>query len=228
MSKMVKSLLVLVSAVVLIHMMYAGFIRPQAELVVQLAREAGSSTPRNMFIILKDFEQEICLILLVWGMYLIGVKLLGLLKERYLFSIDLLDEAFSEWSRELPNWENLDKAIQSLENLPQDARDTPLIETLLGSLRRFRITEDIQNTSDAIQVSLEALALRLEADNSMIRYLIWVIPSIGFIGTVRGIGQALAQVPGVHERPTASEATRSLPDPPHAIALGHDLRRKAY
>ena len=27
----------------------------------------------------------------------------------------------------------------------------------------------------------------------MIRYLIWAIPSIGFIGTVRGIGQALSQ-----------------------------------
>ena len=27
----------------------------------------------------------------------------------------------------------------------------------------------------------------------MVRYLIWAIPSIGFIGTVRGIGQALSQ-----------------------------------
>ena len=27
----------------------------------------------------------------------------------------------------------------------------------------------------------------------MIRYLIWAIPSIGFIGTVRGIGEALSQ-----------------------------------
>ena len=27
----------------------------------------------------------------------------------------------------------------------------------------------------------------------MIRYLIWAIPAIGFIGTVRGIGQALSQ-----------------------------------
>ncbi len=26
----------------------------------------------------------------------------------------------------------------------------------------------------------------------MIRYIVWAIPSIGFIGTVRGIGQALA------------------------------------
>ena len=27
----------------------------------------------------------------------------------------------------------------------------------------------------------------------MIRYIIWAIPSIGFIGTVRGIGEALSQ-----------------------------------
>ena len=27
----------------------------------------------------------------------------------------------------------------------------------------------------------------------MIRYISWAIPSIGFIGTVRGIGEALAQ-----------------------------------
>ena len=27
----------------------------------------------------------------------------------------------------------------------------------------------------------------------MIRYLIWAIPSIGFVGTVRGIGQALSK-----------------------------------
>ncbi len=34
---------------------------------------------------------------------------------------------------------------------------------------------------------------RMESELSMIRYLIWAIPSIGFIGTVRGIGEALSQ-----------------------------------
>ena len=51
----------------------------------------------------------------------------------------------------------------------------------------------MQNTSDAIESGVEALAVKQEAENSMIRYLIWAIPSIGFIGTVRGIGQALSQ-----------------------------------
>ena len=33
----------------------------------------------------------------------------------------------------------------------------------------------------------------MESELSMIRYIIWAIPSIGFIGTVRGIGEALSQ-----------------------------------
>ena len=34
---------------------------------------------------------------------------------------------------------------------------------------------------------------RLDSELSMIRYIVWAIPSIGFIGTVRGIGEALGQ-----------------------------------
>ena len=33
----------------------------------------------------------------------------------------------------------------------------------------------------------------MESELSMIKYIIWAIPSIGFIGTVRGIGEALSQ-----------------------------------
>ena len=34
---------------------------------------------------------------------------------------------------------------------------------------------------------------RLESELSIIRYIAWAIPSVGFIGTVRGIGDALTQ-----------------------------------
>ena len=39
----------------------------------------------------------------------------------------------------------------------------------------------------------ESEAERSESELSIIRYIAWAIPSIGFIGTVRGIGDALAQ-----------------------------------
>jgi biopolymer transport protein ExbB/TolQ len=34
---------------------------------------------------------------------------------------------------------------------------------------------------------------RMESELSIIRYIAWAIPSVGFIGTVRGIGDALGQ-----------------------------------
>jgi biopolymer transport protein ExbB/TolQ len=187
MSQIIKSLIALVISIVVVHMVYVGIIRPQAEVVMEAARQLGQTTPRQLVIILKDYEQEICLILMLWGTYLIAVKMTGLLKERYLFTIDLLEPALDEESQDLG------EALEALDDLPEEVRQTPLVKTLTASVRRYLITRDVQNTSDAIQSSVEALALKLEAENSMIRYLIWAIPSIGFIGTVRGIGQALSQ-----------------------------------
>jgi biopolymer transport protein ExbB/TolQ len=195
MSQIIKSLIALVVSIVVVHLVYAGIIRPQAEVVTEAARQLGQTTPRELVVILKDYEQEICVILMIWGSYLIAVKLIALLKERYLFTVDLLERTSAESESES---QDMQEALVALEELPVEARETPLVKTLAASIRRYLITGDVQNTSDAIQSSVEALALKLEAENSMIRYLIWAIPSIGFIGTVRGIGQALSQAWGWH------------------------------
>jgi len=202
MTKTLSNMIALVVCVVAVHITYIGYIRPQASLVLEASRQAGQSAPRHLVVILKDYEQEICLILMLWGMFLILGKCLAILREQYLFSVDLLEEsteepeetAEAEAVEDSPGkFHGLNSALKTLEALPPDIRETPLVKTLMTSLRRFLITQDVQNTSDAIESSVEALALKQDAENSMIRYLIWAIPSIGFIGTVRGIGQALSQ-----------------------------------
>ena len=207
MTKTLSNIIALVVSVVAVHISYIGYIRPQASLVLEASRQAGQSAPRHLVVILKDYEQEICLILMLWGMFLILGKCLAILREQYLFSVDLLEEsaeepeetaeveaAEAEAAEDSPGeFHGLNSALKTLEALPPDIRETPLVKTLMTSLRRFLITQDVQNTSDAIESSVEALALKQDAENSMIRYLIWAIPSIGFIGTVRGIGQALSQ-----------------------------------
>lgn len=186
MLKMIPSLLALAVSIISVHLIYVGFIRPDASMAIELARQAGQSSPRVLSVILKDYEQEICMILMVWGTYLIVEKCIVILKHRYLFNVDLLEGSEAEDA-------SLTSVMNSIEALPEKVRDTPLVRILLASLRRFLITGDVQNTSDAIDSNIEALAIKQEAENSMIRYLIWAIPSIGFIGTVRGIGQALSQ-----------------------------------
>jgi biopolymer transport protein ExbB/TolQ len=63
----------------------------------------------------------------------------------------------------------------------------------LAALQRFGSTRNIQDVSTAVKEVCEIQADRLDSELAMIRYIVWAIPSIGFIGTVRGIGQALGQ-----------------------------------
>ncbi|MBD3646403.1 MAG: MotA/TolQ/ExbB proton channel family protein, partial [Pseudomonadales bacterium] len=50
-----------------------------------------------------------------------------------------------------------------------------------------------QDVSSSGRETCESESERLDSELSMIRYIAWAIPSIGFLGTVRGIGQALGQ-----------------------------------
>jgi biopolymer transport protein ExbB/TolQ len=82
---------------------------------------------------------------------------------------------------------------RSLEALPEREQDYLLPRTLLSALQRFATTGSIQAVSDTIKEHCEIEADRLDSELSMVRYIAWAIPSIGFIGTVRGIGEALGQ-----------------------------------
>jgi biopolymer transport protein ExbB/TolQ len=186
MSEIVKNFIALIISIIIVHLVYIGYIRPQADILLDAARLAGQSAPRDLVIVLKDYEQEICFILMIWGSFLILSKCMMILRNNYLFTVDLIEETIKE---------NLvpEKIIEKLDTeLSADRSRAPLIQTLRAALWRYAGTRSVQNISDAIESSVEALAVRQDAENSMIRYLIWAIPSIGFIGTVRGIGEALS------------------------------------
>lgn len=194
------NLMALLGSVVIVHLFYTGVVIPNAEGALQAAEAAGVSAPRNIFVIIKDMEQEICLILMLWGFYMIGTKCWQLFQDRHLFTIDFLqpadpniaeEESLAEIQPAQGKNVDLREFMHTLE--ASQVSDKPLIQTWLSCIRRYVHTQDVQNASDALRASVESLAVRLETENAMIRYLIWAIPSIGFIGTVRGIGQALAQ-----------------------------------
>jgi biopolymer transport protein ExbB/TolQ len=202
MSEIVKNFIALVLSILLVHLVYIGYVRPQADILLEAARLAGQSAPRDLVIVLKDYEQEICFILMLWGSFLILSKCLMILRNNYLFTVDLIEETIEEPIEQTGDEtadETRDKKIvpeaiiEKLDTaLSADRNLAPLVQTLRAALWRYAGTGNVQNLSDAIESRVEALALRQDAENSMIRYLIWAIPSIGFIGTVRGIGQALS------------------------------------
>jgi len=191
MPKALKPAFALLLSALGVHLVYLFFIRPHAELAMLSAQ--GKPVARVFSVILKDYEQEICIILMFWGIYLMLEKCYAISKHRYLFSMKLLT-GDGDAAGGGVTMREMQSALREFEKIEdQDTRDAPLIKTLRIAARRYIATQSVQDTSDAIVTGVEALAARIESENSMIRYLIWAIPSIGFIGTVRGIGQALAQ-----------------------------------
>ena len=186
MSDMVKSFIALIISIIVVHLIYIGYIRPEAAMMIELAKQQGLSAPRDIVVVLKDYEQEICFILMLWGTFLILDKCRTILKTNFLFNVEYIEVGNDKTFSVEHAIDNIDKGIE------EKYKEMPLIKTIRSALWRYAATRNVQNLSDAIESSVEAMTVRQEAENSMIRYLIWAIPSIGFIGTVRGIGEALS------------------------------------
>lgn len=176
------SLGVLIASFTIIHLLYAGVIRPSAEGVLS---DGGTQALTSVWVVLKDIEQQVCVSLMLYCLFLMAYKLVKLIDEEPIYTRDFLEQY--EKSEPL----DVDTALSELEGSAY--KYNPAMATWINCIRRFKNTKNVQHAAEAIESSVDAIAAQLESGNNMVRYIIWAIPSIGFVGTVRGIGQALAQ-----------------------------------
>lgn len=187
-------LFALLIAVIVVHAAYVGVIRPSAnaQIAEQMALQAAGEDyvpQRSLAVVIRDFEQEACFILLIWALAIMAYKARQAFREQALLAQPLLE--IPEGTSVLP--EDAREYSRTLEALPDREQDYLLPRTLLSALQRFATTGDIQAVSETVKETCEVEADRLDSELSMVRYIAWAIPSIGFIGTVRGIGDALGQ-----------------------------------
>jgi biopolymer transport protein ExbB/TolQ len=190
----VYQLFALIIAIIIVHGFYVSVVRPEAEQIIAEQNAAAAADPnfvreRRVWVLIKDLEQEACFILGLWALAIMGYKAVTLLGERRLLEVDLVPIA--DGMRILP--EDTREFARQVQALPEDSQRMLLPRALLNALQRFASTRNIQDVSSSTHTMCETEYDRLESELSMIRYISWAIPSIGFIGTVRGIGEALAQ-----------------------------------
>ncbi len=192
--ELVYQLASLILAVIFVHAIYVAWVRPRADAILaeQVARmqtDADYIQERSIYVIVRDFEQEACFILMLWAMAIIAYKGVVAVREHRLLQMELVPLA--EGTRILP--EDAREFARQIQSLPEVEQRLLLPRSLLGALHRFRATRNIQDVSTTAHGVCEAESERLDSELSMVRYIAWAIPSIGFIGTVRGIGEALGQ-----------------------------------
>lgn len=184
----------LIISIIIVHAVYVSIIRPNAaaileEQAIQINANPSYVPERSGYVVMKDLEQEACFILMFWAISLMGYKTMLAVQERRILQLDLIP--LNQGTSILP--EDTREYSRPIQALPESQQRFLLPRSLLTALHRFRSTRNIQDVSSAVRAIMDSESDRLDSELSMIRYIAWAIPSIGFLGTVRGIGQALGQ-----------------------------------
>ena len=185
--------LALLLSIILVHAFFVSVVRPEAQATIQeqqamIAEDINYVPERSLYVIIKDFEQEACFILMLWAFAIMTMKAQVADNERTLLQEDLIP--LQQGMRITP--EDTSGYLRQLDNLAESKQSLLLPRILINALNRFATTGNVQDVATSAHTMVESEADRLESELSMIRYIAWAIPSIGFIGTVRGIGAALS------------------------------------
>jgi biopolymer transport protein ExbB/TolQ len=193
-TELVYHIFSLLIAFILVHAIYVTVVRPQARAFIEQETANVQANPgyvpqRSFYVVIKDYEQETCFVLMLWAFAILGYKGRDVYHQQKLLGQDLL---------ELPDGlpigpEDTRNIAKHIATLPGHLQDWLLPRALLTAIERFGATRNVQDVSTAARGVCESEGERLESELSIIRYLAWAIPSVGFIGTVRGIGNALGQ-----------------------------------
>lgn len=193
-SEFYVTLIALIFTLLSVHALYVAWIRPAGTEIVAAEQARMRSDPnyvpeRSFFLVIKDFEQEGEIIHFVWAMLIIGYKALLVRRERKLLDRELIH--VPEGIKVLP--EDAKDYARQLEELPPEDQPRLVVRVLQRTLDRFAATRSIRDSAETSRAVCDSEADRLDSGLAMIRYIAWAIPAIGFIGTVRHIGDALLQ-----------------------------------
>src|SRR5215207_1302348 len=167
----------LILIAVIVQGVYATVIRPRAIAIraadaVIMAKDPAYVPERSIYVVVKDYEQEVCFILAFWAISLLGYKAASLRRGRGLLGTDLL--RLPEGMKILPE-DSRDYARQ-VEALPSELRKELMPRALLSGLHRFGSTRNIQDVASAIHDVCQLEFDRLDSELSMVRYVAWAIP----------------------------------------------------
>ena len=193
-SEFFVTLVMLIATIVVVHGVYVSWVRPVGDELVaaeqaRLKADSEYVPKRSLLLTINAPEQEIEIIHFLWALLILGYKAVLVRRERQLLERELIH--VPEGIKVLP--EDAKDYARQLESLPAQDKPMLVVRALQRTLDRFSATRSIRDSAETSKSVCDSEADRLDSGLAMIRYIAWAIPAIGFIGTVRHIGDALLQ-----------------------------------
>jgi biopolymer transport protein ExbB/TolQ len=193
-SEFFVTLVMLIATIVVVHGIYVSWVRPVGDELVaaeqaRLKADSEYVPKRSLLLTINAPEQEIEIIHFLWALLILSYKAVLVRRERKLLERELIH--VPEGIKVLP--EDAKDYARQLEAVPAQEKPMLVVRALQRTLDRFSATRSIRDSAETSKAVCDSEADRLDSGLAMIRYIAWAIPAIGFIGTVRHIGDALLQ-----------------------------------
>jgi len=172
-------LLALLFSIILMAVVIAGYTLIPQETGKRLFQVFGGSLPGGII-------QFITYTAFFWGIFEIKERLGRIKYEKTSFDLELLPEK--------EHWVLSPDEVNSLKIKMIDYEKEHrflMTDLIRKACTKFRANKSISDVLDVVATQVKINMNRAESGQSIIRYLVWAIPSIGFIGTILGIAKAL-------------------------------------
>jgi biopolymer transport protein ExbB/TolQ len=168
----------------------------------------GKWTPQRIGRLLLGPEQIACYCFFTWACLILGRRELEVRRQRMAFGLDLLPT--EEGARILP--EDARPLLRKIDM--NTARKGPLILATMArmALGKYAMSRSAPDVGEVVRTQAEVEQYRLVSTMNIVQYLLWAIPAIGFIGTVRGLAGSFTMASSDEKDPAAfmAEASRYL------------------
>jgi len=171
---------------------YAIYVRPAAEHFMTEQQALVDADPnyqgrRSILVIIQEPEPEAAIIMCLWSLLLAARQGYKVSRFRKLLDQDLMQ--MPPGSCVLPD--DVRDHLRQLDQIPPALTESVVPRVLRSALKRFGATQSVQDAATTVHQVCEIEAARLDSELAMVRFGAWSIPAIGFVGTVRGLGEAL-------------------------------------
>jgi biopolymer transport protein ExbB/TolQ len=145
-------------------------------------------TPQRIAKLLLGPEQIACYLCFVWAGMMLLNRYREVLRQRAAFGLDMLPT--DEGARILP-----EDARPLARKIEATTRQQPFIlaKMVQMALTKFAVSRKAADVGEVVRMQADVEQNRLVTSMSTISYLVWAIPAIGFLGTVRGLAGGMSK-----------------------------------
>ena len=155
-----------------------------------------------------------------WGLAILALKYLAVRKQMSYAELELELIPLEIGLQIAPS--NVDQFLGHLGNLPRAQRLSILGRRIQGALEHFKFRTRVPEVQQYLATQAELDASAVDSGYTLLRAFIWVVPLLGFIGTVTGISSAVTGLDAAVKQGGGDQLMSGLGLVTHGLAVAFD------